>query len=64
MINKWLTISINPPKVGTPIVLRTANEFGLGHTFETSDIDESLFDQEEYETSLAGTDFIEWMDIS
>jgi hypothetical protein len=63
-MNQWLTISINPPKVGTPIVLRTANKFGLGRTFEISDIDESLFNQEEYETSLAGTDFIEWMDIS
>lgn len=64
MINKWLTISINPPKVGTPIVLRTANFLGRGRTVEISDIDENLFDQEEYETSLAGTDFIEWMDIS
>lgn len=61
---KWLTISINPPPVGKPIVLRSADPFGLGYSYEVSDVDGDLFDQEEYETCLAGTDFIEWMDLS
>ena len=63
-MKEWITISITPPKVGVPIVLRTANSFGLGRGYEVSDVDEELFSQEEYETSLVGTDFVEWMDIS
>lgn len=63
-MKQWVTISICPPKVGVPIVLRTADVFGLGHGYEVSDVDEELFDQEEYESSLSGTDFVEWMDIS
>ena len=63
-MSNWTTISINPPPIGTSIVLRTADKFGLGHTYEISDIDESLFDQEEYETSLSATDYVEWMDLS
>ena len=63
-MKQWITISICPPKVGTPIILRTANTFGLGRGYETLDVDDGLLDQEEYETHFAGTDFVEWMDIS
>jgi hypothetical protein len=63
-MNKWITISINPPEVGTPIVLRTSDKYGYGCNYEVSNIDEKLFSQEEYETSLAATDYIEWMDLS
>jgi hypothetical protein len=63
-MNKWITISINPPKVGTPITVRTANELDLGYSYETYDFSDDVFDQEEYESALAASDYIEWMDLS
>jgi hypothetical protein len=63
-MNNWIVISICPPKVGTPIAVRTSNEFGLGHSYGIRDFDSKIFSQEEYETHLSGTDFVEWTDIS
>jgi len=63
-MNQWVTISINPPPVGKPIAVRTANKYGYGCNYDVMDISSDVYDQEEYETMLSGTDFAEWMDIS
>lgn len=59
----WLTIKTNPPKVGYAIAVRSANKFGVGHTYDVINFDSKLFDQEEYEDYLSTTSFIEWLPL-
>ena len=60
---KWLTISINPPELDAVIVLRTADDFGLGRTFEVVDFDSKVIEKENYLSYLECSDFIEWMEL-
>lgn len=64
MTNKWLTISINPPEVGKPIAVRTADKFDLGRSYEVFDFSGDVFEQEEYESMLDASDYVEWLDLS
>jgi len=59
----WLSININPPKAGYAIAVRSANKFGVGHTYDVINIDSELYDQEEYEDYLSSTSFIEWLPL-
>lgn len=63
MINKWLTISINPPKLDEKINVRTADKFGLGCGMEIVEFDSAQYDEQDAADYLAGTDFIEWLEL-
>jgi hypothetical protein len=59
----WLTIKTNPPKAGYAIVVRSKNDFGLGHNYDVINLDSKLFNQKELEEYLASTSFVEWMPL-
>jgi len=64
MINEWLTISINPPKLDEKIAVRTDDKFGLGCGMEIVEFDSAQYDEQDAVDYLAGTDFIEWLEIA
>ena len=63
MINKWLTISINPPVLDKKIAVRTDDKFGYGCGMEIVEFDSKQFDEDEAADYLAGTNFIEWFEM-
>lgn len=64
MLNEWLTISINPPKLDEKIAVRTADKFGYGCNMEIVEFDSAQYDVQDAVDYLAGTDFIEWLEIA
>lgn len=63
MINKWLTISINPPKLDKAIAVRTADKFGYGCNMEIVEFDSKQYDEDQAADYLSTTDFIEWLEL-
>ena len=57
---KWLTISINPPKLNEPIVVRSKNFLGYGRSYEVLDVDTGLISQESLDSYLENSGFVEW----
>jgi hypothetical protein len=63
MINKWLTISITPPKLDVKINVRTADKYGYGCSMEVVEFDSAQYDEQEAADYLETTDFIEWLEL-
>ena len=63
MINKWQTISINPPKLDLKIAVRTTDPLGLGCSMEIVEFDSELYDEYEAADHLTDADFIEWLEF-
>lgn len=63
MINNWLTISINPPKLDEKIVVRGADTTGLGCSMEIVEFDSAMFDEDEAADHLIHSEFIEWLEL-
>ena len=57
---KWLTVSINPPPLDGVIVVRSANLFDLGRSYEVIQIDPKVMEYEDLTYYLGSNDFIEW----
>ena len=60
---RWLTISINPPKLNALIAIRTANFLGYGRTYDITEFDSMVMNQDEVESYLDSMSFIEWMEL-
>ena len=63
MINKWLTISINPPKLDEYIVVRGVDTTGLGCSMQIVEFDSEMFDEDEAAEHLIHSEYIEWLEL-
>jgi hypothetical protein len=62
-MTEWLTININPPKLGKPIAVRTADFLGFGRSFDILEFDSSVMNQDEFASYLEAQNFIEWLEL-